>query len=274
MRINVVLFLILIGQVNVFSQEFSISFDVGYGFKIATESFGEGLSSSINQYENEIKVVKFSYGRGINLNSGIEYWSKKNIGFGLELGYLKGLPVNRVYYRTDLVNNVIFSGRMFRISPSMKLKIEKDKIQYYSRFGYLLGFLGELNRRRVYIDFTGVGGSSIENVRYNKGLSHGITAGFGLNYKIYKRISLNFEVRAFVQSYGPGKKEVIDRMINGEDRLSDLQPGEIHVNYVNSYIRQNTSGGIDLSEPLTSLKRMYPFSSAGINFGLSYKLRK
>lgn len=62
---------------------------------------------------------------------------------------------------------------------------------------------------------------------------------------------------------------------NGVDQLPELQPGYIHANYEDHYVRQwNPDGTTDFSKPITELRRFYPFSSVGLNLGIQYKLVK
>jgi len=273
MKIKLLTIVLILSQIQILAQELRLNFDVGYGFNIATESINEGYSNRIAEWETEFKSIIYSHGKGLNFNTEIEYFKHDNIGFGLGIGYLKSSKVEVLFNRIDFISNDVYTARMLRFSPFIKLQIKKGKLQYYSKFGYLFGVLGQIKKEDTFMDDSGNEGFS--RTIYNKGISHGAIAGMGLTYEINDRFSFSSEIRIFVQSFGPKKRELVVSTRNGEDRLPELELGYIHSNYVDNYIHEwNPSGGTDFSEPLIDLRRFHPFSSIGLNLGFQYKLVK
>ena len=259
----------LIQSVQLYSQEFAVNFDIGYGLSIATESIPEGYSNSISEYETELINVIYSFGKGININTDIEYFPGEHIGFGVGTGYLFGANAVSFLGKTDFYRHREYSANMFRFFPFIKFKFSKNKLTYYSKMGYLLGAFGEIKRESVII-YDMVDEHSSKTI-YNKGISHGAIAAFGIQLSLSNRLSVYSEIKTFIHSYGPKKRELVKSERNGEDRLPELQPGMIHTNYVDNYIKDWSSGGTDFSEPLTELRWFYPFSSIGLNIGIHYK---
>jgi len=273
MKIKLLSIILILSQIQISAQELIINFDAGYGFNIATESITEGYSNKIAEWETEFKSIIYSHGKGLNFNAEIEYFKQENIGFGLGIGYLKSSKVEVLFNRIDFISNDVYTARMLRFSPFIKLVIKKGKYQYYSKFGYLIGILGQVKKEDTFMDDSGNEGFS--RTIYNKGISHGAIAGIGLAYEINDRLSFSGEIRVFVQSFGPKKRELVVSTRNGEDRLPELELGYIHSNYVDNFVHKwNPNGGTDFSEPLTDLRRFHPFSSIGLNVGIKYKLIK
>ncbi len=273
MKKKLIFLILLLAGIQATSQELSVNFDAGYGFNIATESIIEGYSNRIGEYETEFKSIIYTHGRGLNFNTEIEYFPKKQIGFGLGFGYLKSKKFDVLFNRIDYFSTSVYSARMLRFSPYLKLKHEFGNLAIYTRFGYLLGTFGQITREGSSNTDTGAEGFS--KTIYDKGESHGGTAGLGIEFKINDRLNLSSEVKLIVQSYGPKRKRLVERTSDGVNTLNELQPGEIQTNFVDNDIREwNPDGTTDFSKPLTALRIFYPFSSVGINLGVQYKLIK
>ncbi len=273
MRTKLIVCCFLFNSIYGIAQELSLNFDAGYGFNIATESIAEGNAVQISALQTELSSVIYSYGKGLNINSEIEYFPQKQVGFGIGVGYLSSSKVQVKNHRSDYTQDVEYTATMLRFSPFVKLKFNLDQLSFYSKLGYLIGVSGEIQRDLLFV--TELGDETFSRTIFNKGISHGATAGFGVEYPLTNRISLSGEVRLFIQSFGPKKGEVIIGTENGVDQLPELEPGRIHANYVDNYIHQwNPNGSTDFSKPITELRRFYPFSSVGLNLGIQYKLVK
>jgi len=255
------------------AQELSLNFDVGYGLNIASESITEGNAIQISDLQTELSSVIYSYGKGLNINSEIEYFPQKYIGFGIGIGYLRSSKIHVKNHRTDYTRDDEFTATMLRFSPFVKLKFNLDHLSFYAKLGYLVGVSGEIQRDLLFV--TEFGDETFSRTIFNKGISHGAMAGFGVEYPLTNRISLSGEIRLFIQSFGPKKGEVVIGTENGVDQLPELEPGYIHANYKDNYVRQwNPDGSTDFSKPITELRRYSPFSSVGLNLGIQYKLIK
>ncbi len=273
MRTKLFVCCFLFNSIYGIAQELSLNFDAGYGFNIATESITEGNAIQISDLQTEFSSVIYSYGKGLNINSEIEYFPQKHIGFGIGVGYLNSSKVHIKKYNPSSTRDDEYTATMLRFSPFVKFKFNLDQISFYSKFGYLIGVSGEIQRDLSFV--TELGDETFSRTIFNKGISHGATAGFGVEYPLTNRISLSGEVRLFIQSFGPKKGEVVIGTENGVDQLPELEPGYIHANYVDDYVRQwNPDGSTDFSKPITELRRFYPFSSVGLNLGIQYKLVK
>lgn len=271
MKINLLASILLLIAIQASAQELSFNFDAGYGLKIATESISEGYSNRIAELETEFRTIVYSHGRGLNFNAEMEYFPKKQIGFGLGIGYLEGQKFEVLFNRIDYVSVEEYTASMVRFSPYVKFKQAIGKFAIYSRFGYLLGAFGDITIKDNWHTDKGMNGFS--KTIYDKGVSHGGTAGLGMEIKINDRLNVSGEVKLLVQSYGPRRSRVVELIKNGENILNEQPPGYIQSNYVDHYVRHwDPSGSTDYSKPLTELRRFYPFSSVGLNLGIQYKL--
>ena len=262
---------LLLGALQGNAQKFSLNIDAGYGFNIAPAAIGEGNGISLSAWQAELQNVIYSYGRGWNGNAELEYFPGKHFGFGLGIGYLKSAPVKTAFDSPSSLLNEEATATMLRFSPFVKMKLDFGDWSIFSRWGYLLGAAGKIDRTRSLMNPADV---EFFNRRvYNQGLSQGATAGLGAAYRLSPRFSLSAEARLFVHSFGPRKSELVASESNGKDSLHEFLPGQIHTNYVDRYVHEwNPNGSTDYAEPTTELRRFYPFSSLGLNLGVQYKL--
>jgi len=246
------------------NAQLSISLDAGYAHHLAPYT-GKN-SDRVGEWETAYETVVYSFGRGLNYYGAIEYFPEgKMLGFGLGVGYLKSSEVQFLDnhdYDTQYIHTK--NASMIRFSPFVKLKVDKERVQYYTKFGYVLGAFGNVTSENSEI-------SEIYNEFYsrnvhNKGLAHGMMGGFGLNYKISDRLHLMGEVRMIAQSYAPTRGELVASTKNGEDRLPNLETVSIHVEFVDEHVvnwgPNNTTND---DNPSQSTKIYYPFSSVGVN---------
>ena len=270
MKLKLIFILIIFINSYGYSQKLAINIDAGYGLKIASSSYSEGRYSFIDINNGELSLIKYSLGSGLNLNSELEYSPIRFLKFGLGIGYLSSSFSFKHNFGSYIENNRV-SAKMIRFSPYLKGKINLDKFNLYFRLGYILGLNGEIILKK---DWTSSqGDQSVTKRRFNENLSHGAVSGLGIEYEITTRIFILAEVKLFIQSFGPGKKELFVSTTNGENRLDEIEPRRIHTNYVTSY-KSDALAFNDPLKPEVQLIQFYPFSSIGLNLGLSYKIIK
>lgn len=253
------------------AQEWLLNFDAGYGFNIATESILFGSSFSLEDYEQEFNSLIYTYGRGLNFNTEIEYVTPKKIGFGLGIAYLKSKEFEMVDRRLDVVFTEFWSARMFRFFPYLKLRHAFDSFSIYTKFGYLLGVGGRIENNWTYSPENDTE-SALKTIR-SKGFSHGGTAGLGIEFRINDHLNWSTEIKLMIQSYGPKRGRVVERFRDGKNTLEETDIWLNETNYVKNYIEGvGPNREIDYSKPRTQLRKQYPFSSVGINIGVQYRL--
>jgi|GEM_PF-1619523 len=272
MKIKLLTLIALFLQLNTNAQ-LSISLDAGYAHHLAPRSGNN--ANRVAEWETAYETVVYSYGKGINYNGAIEYFREgKLMGFGLGVGYLKSDEV-QFTDKNEFDVTYIFTknASMFRFSPFVKFKVDIEKVQYYTKFGYVLGAIGNVTSERAVV-------SEVYNEFYsrnvfNKGLAHGMMAGFGLQYKINDQLHLMGEIRMIAQSYAPTQGELVASTRNEEDRLPELETINIYTEFVDEHVTNWDPNNTENNDvPSKSPKIYYPFSSVGVNVGIVYTFGK
>ena len=217
--------------------------------------------------------VNISFGQGFNVQGSIGYLFNRN--FGLELGasYLLGstseIDFNYLASSTNPNSSEVnyeLSAQMYRINPSLVLKAKFRTISPYAKMGLIAG-IGEVNFRR---ESKSVFSHYRSNFQVFGGISWGLSASMGANYAINRDLDLYAELNIISMSYAPSKGLVTEYMINGENRLHSLTTEDKEVEFVEeNTVDYNSPDSPD--EPSSEVKHSLPFSSIGLNIGLSYK---
>lgn len=264
---------------NVNAQELNVRLDAGYGFNLTpsattSQQIITVAESDRSMYRNSI----YSYGQGWNANAELEYFWGKHFGTGLGIGYLSSDKVSASYSERFNSDEYESTATMVRISPFVKFKFDSGQWSVFSRMGYLLGVAGQIDwitESRGHWEYRGY-----SHEIYQKGLSHGATAGLGGSYRLSARISLSAEARLFIHSFGPRKGEVIvwrSSSLGSEDHdnLSTVIYGQIHTDFLDEYTEAYPfKSEAWLDQPAKERRRFYPFSSIGLNLGVQYQLNK
>jgi hypothetical protein len=235
-----------------------------------------------------------SYGKGIQVGATFGYMFNENISAELGFGYLIGTKIWSIkgesYYtdeqkyvdETNPALNTIStsqsfstyeskaSGNMLRIIPAMRFSAGNGAIKPYARIGLVIGVA---NKTKGYSNMAGsdyMGVSTVMKYEYKRtgGISLGFAGALGANYKLNDLLGIFAEVSIITQSWAPKKSELTEFTINGEDKFSELTTSEIETEYENSYSFSSTDD--DENSPRKSLKGSLPFSSIGLNLGLSF----
>ncbi|WP_300021246.1 outer membrane beta-barrel protein [uncultured Maribacter sp.] len=263
--------------------QWQVSASSGYAIGSATMKLGERInaSSTENSYG--------SYGEGTNFQIRGTYFFDDSFGFDLGLGYLHGTDQD-----VSIVNlpntevNAVARARAFGASASVVYKFTNN---IYGRFGALIKLGGKTEgvifQKSVFseqeAEALGVPNGSYSETNYKEDFHGHFPLGFvgALGYKY--DLDSNFSVFAEVEYYGISLKRK-DSEISEFNTDVKLPDGTVAVNGFYSIdnlpegINRNTTYVDELSNTNTDttqeLSQKVPYSSFGLNIGITYKFAK
>lgn len=253
-----------------FSQNISVSLDIGYGFELHPNSIPDGDIRTLEQTATistkEFKTIRHSYGEGTNLGGLIEYSLNEKIEAGLGFSYLIAKTEDRNIFDLDGLEKIdLISSKLSRIIPQLKFNIPLWDNYIYTRFGFIIGIKPKIIEERDSHD-----PKNMRRIEKFGGSSYGFLAGVGYSFKLGEKFVISPEFRIFSQTYGPRQSETTTSMSQGQDITSSLLPWERYSRYENSYQKNYYPNGIDTSKPSIQNRRFESFSSVGANITFAY----
>ena len=260
-----------------------VSVSTGYAFASAGMKLGEtvNVSETGNSYG--------SYGEGANVQLRGTYFFNDSFGADLSLGYLQGTDqtVSEVNIpNTDI--NAVARARAFGASASVVYKFTNN---IYGRFGALIKVGGKteavVSRKAVFSEAEAnafnVPVGSYSETAYTEDFHGHFPLGFvgALGYKF--DLDSNFSLFVEAEYYGISLKRKDSELsefntnivlpdgtvaVEGFYSLDNLPDGTVKkTTYVDDLSNTNT-------DPSKKLSQKVPYSSFGLNFGITYKFKK
>ena len=259
------------------AQSFYFGLIGGYGLSAASQNIATETSyvNSTLVYSYDDKMVKGSFGEGINTGIVVGDMINSKIGIELSINYLIGKKFagseddHRTYskkYQSAVT--------MLRLTPGLKLTTGSEKTNAYARAGMILGLGGKKKYLEDYDYKTnGVVTQKIyHEVNLTGGLSIGFMGALGVEVPLGGSCKFFTELNFISQSWAPTNGKTTTFTVDGIDKLSTLNTREKETNYVSSY--SYSSSQYDPNQPSKYLKTYLPMSSIGLNFGLHLMLGK
>jgi hypothetical protein len=229
------------------SQSVYVKLGGGYGRSLVEQNI---INSA---YWPSWKYNFGSYGRGQNLQAGFGYNITQNIALELTGSYTYGV-IYEISRSADDSKYRLYANSIF-IMPSAIVKAPMKDITPYARVGMVAGIITKYTESIPYPLSGNVDEGPYDYKEYG-GLALGIQCAAGISFKAVKKIDIFAEVFGIGLTYSPKTLE------NTKNLTGALQP---IVTYSESGIT-----GDDNTAPTPS----YPFSSIGINVGLTYTFGK
>jgi len=276
-----ILLLVTFCSINAVSGQFYISASGGYAIGSAEMKLGEIITATTT--ENSYG----SYGEGFNFQLKGGYFFNKTFGVELGFGYLHGTDqtvteINIPEYGMDA--KAIARGRAFGFTPAVVYKFTDN---LYGRFGALLKLGGKTeavvnSRMPISPDNLGelpLGSYTVVNFTedYHGVLPLGFVGAFGYKYNFSDAIGMFAEFEYMGISVKRNDSEIAQ--LDGgvylpdgtqvvEYNLDNLPQGfSKTTDYVDEIPNNNTDTSIELSQKV-------PYSSFGLNIGISYTFSK
>ncbi|TDT45330.1 outer membrane protein with beta-barrel domain [Maribacter spongiicola] len=264
-------------------SQWQVSASSGYAIGSATMKLGERVNatSTENSYG--------SYGEGTNFQLRGTYFFDDSFGFDLGVGYLHGTgqDISIIDFPSTEVN-AIARARAFGASASVVYKFTNN---IYGRFGALLKLGGKtegvIYQKSVFseqeAEALGVPNGSYSETNYKEDFHGHFPLGFvgALGYKY--DLDSNFSLFAEVEYYGISLKRKDSEIsefntdvklpdgtvaVSGLYTIDNLPEG---INNKTTYVDELSNTNTDTSNELS---QKVPYSSFGINFGITYKFTR
>ena len=263
--------------------QFQVSVRSGYDISSAGMKLGEKVSttSTKNSYG--------SYGEGLNAQIRGTYFFNESFGVDLGLGYLNGADqtVSEVNLPSTEVN-AIARARAFGASLSAVYRFTNN---VYGRFGALIKMGGKTEAvvysKSVFSEAEaeafGVPDGSYSETKYVEDyhgqFSIGFTGALGYKHDLTETLSLFIEAEYYGISLKRKNSEIAEFntdvvlpdgtvAVSGLSSLDNLPDGVYKkTTYVDDLDHDNT-------DPTKELAQKVPYSSFGLNFGITYKFKR
>lgn len=279
MKQRIVLLAVLFMSTMSYAQ-FEISASTGYALSSAGMKLGETITTSgtENYYG--------SYGNGANVQIRGTYFFNDTFGADLAIGYLQGddqtiSDVNMPGLEID----AIARARAFGASASIVYKFTNN---LYGRFGALLKLGGKteavVNQKSTFdaatANFLGLPEGSYSETDYVEDYHGQFPLGFvgALGYKF--DLGNNFGLFVEAEYYGISLKRKDSEIVefNTDIKLPDGTIAQAGVQSLDNlpagYVKNSTyvdELANDNTDPSKKLSQKVPYSSFGLNFGITYK---
>ena len=253
-------------------QKFYIRIGLGGGVSTSS-SFDLLYDYKTDGNDKTIGVHPVGFGNGFNGSVAFGYWFSKYAGVELSVNEFLGLPITGdsvVHLMGATKATASVAGTLLSVVPSIVISAGLEKINPYARFGLLVGVLpGITSQYKDENSTTNPPANKTITNQYYGGVSLGYVAAGGVTFNISKLLNIFVELQFSHSTWSPDHSKVVTYEINGEDKLPTLLPYQKDVDFVaEKYI----IGTIDMSQPRQELRKTIPFSTAAVNFGVTFKL--
>ncbi|MBI5219188.1 MAG: hypothetical protein HY958_09690 [Bacteroidia bacterium] len=243
-----------------------------------------------------IDSVRINLGAGLHFGGSVGYMFNKYFGTALDFSFQSSdinlgiFPDNRVtcykeniYYDPRHTPNhsgyieYIFSGRMLSLVPSAIFQYSFKKFTPFVKIGLNIGsnqvyitkheYMTYLNETNHLVD-------SIQKERYWGDIGLRFNSSIGCMYNVNSYLSIFLDCNLIYSNFKPTKGRVYENIYyyNG-DSGNSINKKTYDVSFVDKVPQCTWDGGYFLYGK-NRVKMTYPFSSFGINVGVSYSFGK
>ncbi|WP_430425777.1 outer membrane beta-barrel protein [Maribacter litoralis] len=274
----------ILGMIGTISYgQWQVSASSGYAIGSATMKLGERITAS--ETENSYG----SYGEGTNFQIRGTYFFDDSFGFDLGVGYLHGTDQDiSVISLPSTEVDAVARARAFGASASVVYKFTNN---IYGRFGALLKLGGKtegvIYQKSVFseeeAEALGVPDGSYSETNYKEDFHGHFPLGFvgalGYKYDLDDNFSLFVEAEYYGISLKRKDSEISE--FNTDVKLPDgsvAVSGLYTIDNLPEGVNKNTTYVDELSNTNTDttqeLSQKVPYSSFGLNIGITYKFAK
>lgn len=159
---------------------------------------------------------------------------------------------------------------MLRFIPALRISLGEGSFRPYAKLGLVIGLTTKFGFTYDY-QYTNTSGNvrlSEQEIEYTGGISIGAAGAIGANYYITDNIGIFAEVGVIAQEHAPKKSELVKYTDDGVDQLDTYTTSMKETEFVDEYTV--TSPNASQDSPNKSLKQYHPFSSIGLNIGVTF----
>lgn len=249
------------------SAQFYAGLGLGYGLGASKRVLGTEVSGTNNVIE---KNNYGSYGQGMNTTLKLGFMFNDNMGIEFDASYLLG-ATQTIDKSTDYLMEAKSNG--LRIMPQLVYKLDNG---FYGRFGMIIPVMGKTVRTEKHDKFQ-VGPTTYvvkETEMESRGeFSIGFAGAIGYSFELSDNMSLFGEIEYIGLSIKSGEAEVTKFELDNKDQLANLKTGQIEYIFLdevdNSSDNTPLNPNYDLDKPTALLGQRAPFSSIGLNVGIT-----
>ena len=264
------LLLFLIAASTTVSAQFYGGLSTGYALGAAERANGLEINS-IGTQSN----IYGSYGQGFNFNLKLGYMFSDVVGFELGTSYLIGASQTKLDGKEVGKGFAEAKSSGLRLAPQLVLK---SGTGLYSRVGLIVPVAGKttVTFDSMPEEIPGTGGmmgTKSGTQEFRGSFSVGVIGAIGYSYALSDKVDLFAEVEYIGLSIKSGTAELTEfslKMADGKEvaTLKDLPYSKIHTEFVDEV---KMSDNQDPNKATKELRQEAPFSSIGLNIGVSFK---
>jgi hypothetical protein len=261
------------------AQGFFIKGGLGYAIQHNGEVYsGNGLyNGSYTNYAGGegYKVAHASFGSGTHGTLAIGYMINKHVG--IELSGVIGITATKYSYNhyNDTFSNGVFDYNVANqaktpviLLPSVIVSTGGKNVSLYVKAGLALPVSTKINHINTYTpDFYSSYTNEVTTWTYSSRFSLGYSGSLGLQAKLSDNLDFWLEARVISLTVYAKKGELKDLTYDGKSYINNVNPIYKTVYFDNDNSFSSTA---PYYEPAFSV----PFSSAGLNAGLTYTFGK
>ncbi len=256
------LFTALIFHLNGWSQHIYGSISGGHQFVVNNEQTPSFMVNTFHQISQPwfLRKENVAFNRVTNFDLSFGYQFKKNIGFEITGSFLK--PARYVTSENAIAREL--SGIFFRINPRFIIGVNLNKIQLYSKLGFIIG-CGKITYSQYFMNNT-------LEYEYCGGTSYGFNGYIGISVPINKRLAFFAELQAVSQSFSPKRGKTLVNINDGEDQLANYEFSSYDTQIEFSSTEEMYLSPPDAYRPQKLYKRNFSLSGYGITIGMKFIL--
>lgn len=272
---TLILTMVLLSSGISFAQEYYFRLNAGYGTGISSQTDYDYYSTETapNTSSFSFQTKDYSFGQGAYFGAAIGHFLNQNIGFELELQYLKGAsyPLHKEY---DLINTGKFVydyenyANAFMINPSVLLRTQLNSFKPYLKLGAVFSFGTIHSNVSGYNTNNNARTNFSSEMQYSGGTMIGLNAAVGTSYEVGSNIDLFFEMNSKNMSYSPTEGEMKKYELNGTDYLSRLTTSLKEIKFVED---GKSTASQNPNLPTQQRKESFPFSSLSFMIGVGFR---
>lgn len=263
-----------------FSQT-TTTFDIsgGYCFPLAQSTEAVVLSQAQSTtpphyYTTYASLKRMSYGQGGCLAVNLNWFSKKNIGFGVKLNLLFGSAFKHsttLATATTGTEYYTFSDKSFSFQfiPHICFRHDFKKVSPVLEAGMIVGMV-QINQNYT-ITSTFYNEQIQTKVRDYGGVMLGFYSSLGLCFNVSEVVKISLALNCIAGSYSPTKWERTSFFVDGFNKMDALSISQLKGEYVKELDLQASQSS---QQPRQSLKYSAAMSNIGITAGICFKLNK
>lgn len=265
---------------SAFSQT-TTTFDISGGYCLPLAQSTEPVvlnqaqsTTPPHYYTTYASLKRMSYGQGGCLAVNLNWFSKKNIGFGVKLNLMFGSAFKHSTTLTTATTGneyYTFSDKSFSFQfiPHICFRHDFKKVSPVLEAGMIVGMV-QINQ-----DYTITSSFYSEQihtkVRDYGGVMLGFYSSLGLSFNVSEVVKINVALNCIAGSYSPTKWERKSFFVDGINKLDALSTSQVQGEYVKELDLQASQSS---QQPRKSLKYSAAMSNIGITAGICFKLNK